>query len=166
MTDTPTRWRWNPIQGLTSRFVAGSDRPEVSASRCFVLRPHTTDGSWEHDGTRTVLTWYGGQSSAARMTIRLIEAGDELLLLNADRRRALVGVARVVRPTYPAPTSDEPSRLAIDLELIRHFVPAVQLNRLRVDARISDSPMLRTPTPELVRLSGEQRRALKRHGID
>ena len=77
-----------------------------------------------------------------------------------------MGVARVVRPTYPAPTSDEPSRLAIDLELIRHFVPAVQLNRLRVDARISDSPMLRTPTPELVRLSQDQRRALKRHGID
>src|SRR5690606_20100775 len=104
-------------------FIAGSEPTAVDVSRSFVLRPHTDHHSWEHDGTHTVLTWYGGQSAAVRMTLRLVEEGDELLLLNADRRRTLVGIARVVRAAYPAPTVDEPSRLAVDLDTIRHLVP-------------------------------------------
>jgi predicted RNA-binding protein with PUA-like domain len=163
MTANPTRWRWG---GLVSRLTGdtGSDAPAGAGS--YVLRPAAAVASWEQAATNGVLTWHGGKSAAARMTIRLIEAGDEVLLLNDDRRRAIVGVARVVAAAYPAPGPDELSRLAIDIELLRRVLPVISLSQLRTDARLHDCPLLRAPTPELVRLSSDYRRILRRLGVD
>jgi predicted RNA-binding protein with PUA-like domain len=121
--------------------------------------------SWEQLTAEGVTTWHGGQSSASRMTIRMIQEGDEALILNGDPRRALVGIARVVRAAYPAPTPDEPSRLAIELQPIARIAPVIMLSRLRTDSQLHDCAMLRIPTPELVRLSSDQRRILRRLGV-
>lgn len=166
MTASPSRWRWG---GLVSRLTGDSGsnvREAPGGTGSYVLRPAAAIASWEQTATNGVLTWHGGQSAAARMTIRLMEAGDEVLLLNDDRRRAIVGVARVVAVAYPAPGPDELSRLAIDIELLRRILPAISLSQLRADARLHDCPLLRAPTPELVRLSSDQRRILKRLGVD
>jgi hypothetical protein len=71
----------------------------------------------------------------------------------------------VARAAYPAPTFEEPSRLAFDLEPIRHVSPALALTRLRTEPSLHDSALLRAPTPELIRLSADQRRILRRFGV-
>ena len=156
MSSIPVRFRW---------LRAAKDEGSATSARSFVFRPVTTAVSPQQVLGGGNWTWLGGQSSASRMTIRLVEEGDEALILNEDRRRAFVGISRVVRAAYPAPTSEEPSRLAIDLEHVRPLTPAIQFNALRAEQRLHGSALLRAPTPEMVRLTTEERRILKRLGV-
>ena len=157
------RWRWGHTSPDNKK---AGDASSGAQTRTYVLRPAGNEEVWQGAADGRVLTWYGGSTAASRMTIRMIAVGDEVLLLNGDRRRALVGVARVIRSGYPAPSLDEPSRLAIDLEPLGPVTPPILLNRLRTESRLNGCGLLRIPTPEMVRLTSDERRILKRFGVD
>lgn len=89
--------------------------------------------------------WDGVRNFQARNNLQSMSKGDRVLYYHSGGEKAVVGLARVARPAYPDPTSDDPRWVAVDLEAVGPLERPVPLSAIKAD------PVLKGM--ELVRLS-------------
>ncbi|MFQ5670633.1 MAG: EVE domain-containing protein, partial [Acidobacteriota bacterium] len=65
------------------------------------------------------------------------------LFYHSNRDRAVVGIARVVRPAYPDPTAGDPRWVAVDVVPEQPLRRPVPLSALRHDPRTRAMPLVR-----------------------
>jgi predicted RNA-binding protein with PUA-like domain len=103
-------------------------------------------------------SWDGVRNYQARNFMRSMKVGDEVLFYhsNADPP-AVVGIARVVRTSYPDPTQfdphdthydpdsnpKEPRWEMVDIRLMRRFKAPLPLDRLRQEPQLKQMELLR-----------------------
>jgi predicted RNA-binding protein with PUA-like domain len=103
-------------------------------------------------------SWDGVRNYQARNFMRSMKVGDEVLFYhsNADPP-AVVGIARVVRTSYPDPTQfdphdthydpdsnpKEPRWDMVDIRLTRRFKAPLSLDRLRQEPHLKQMELLR-----------------------
>ena len=103
-------------------------------------------------------SWDGVRNYQARNFMRSMKVGDEVLFYhsNADPP-AVVGIARVVRTSYPDPTQfdphdthydpdsnpKEPRWEMVDIRLTRRFKAPLSLDRLRQEPHLKQMELLR-----------------------
>lgn len=76
----------------------------------FLFKTEPDDYSWD-DLVRDKRThWDGVSNAAAQKHLRLVRKGDEVLLYHTGNERRIVGLARVVKGSYPDP--DKPGETA------------------------------------------------------
>lgn len=103
-------------------------------------------------------SWDGVRNYQARNFMRSMKVGDEVLFYhsNADPP-AVVGIARLVRTSYPDPTQfdprdthydpdsnpQEPRWEMVDIRLTRRFTVPLSLDRLRQEPQLKQMELLR-----------------------
>ena len=122
--------------------------------------------SWDkfvHD-RRTA--WTGVRNYAARLHLKAMQPGDEVLFYHSGEGKNIVGVARVTKAAFPDTTADEEGWVAVELVPVKPLPTPVTLAQIKIDAalkemvfvrqsRLSVSPVKLAEFTRIVKLSGK-----------
>jgi predicted RNA-binding protein with PUA-like domain len=113
------------------------------ARASWLVKTEPSTYSWDdlvrEGGTR----WDGVRNFAARNHLAAMRAGDLVLVYHSGDAKAVVGVARVARESYPDPTAREAGWLAVDLAPLRPLLRPVPLAEIKADAALREIPLVR-----------------------
>ena len=109
--------------------------------------------------------WTGVRNFAARNHLRAMKSGDAVFFYHSGEDKSVVGLARVVRESYPDPTADEGDWAAVDLAPVKPLAKPVSLSQIKADkilkemvlakqSRLSVTPVTREEFKRLLELSG------------
>ena len=87
--------------------------------------------------------WTGVRNYQARNNLRQMKTGDLVLFYHSGKEKAVVGIAEVVKSTYPDPTADDEQWVAVDLKAVKPLKSPVPLAAIRYDKRLSQLPLIR-----------------------
>ena len=87
--------------------------------------------------------WDGVRNYAARLHLRNMKKGDEVLYYHSMDELAIVGIAKVSKEAYPDPTAKEGDWSAVDLKALRKLKTPVPLADIKKDKRLSQMALVR-----------------------
>ena len=86
--------------------------------------------------------WTGVRNYTARNNLRAMKTGDAVFFCHSGDEKSVVGVARVVRESYPDPTADEGEWSAVDLAPVRPVIRPVALLQIKSDRILRDMQLV------------------------
>ncbi len=96
----------------------------------------------ESDG-RTA--WTGVRNFEARNNLRAMAKGDRCLYYHSGPEKAVVGIAAVVKPSYPDPTAPGEDWSAVDLTAERRLRYPASLQAIKGEPDLSKMALVRKP---------------------
>ena len=98
--------------------------------------------SWDRlvDDRRTL--WDGVRNYEARNNLRAMRVGDLALYYHSGDGPEVVGVARIVRESYPDPTSDEEAWVVVDVEPLQRLERSVALAAAKAEPRLRSMQLI------------------------
>jgi len=87
--------------------------------------------------------WDGVRNYAARINLRAMKKGDEVLFYHSNEGLAIVGVAKVAKEAYQDPTTDDEAWVAVDLKPNKKIKKPVTLEQVKADSRLKDMALVR-----------------------
>jgi predicted RNA-binding protein with PUA-like domain len=116
--------------------------------------------SWSDLVKEKKTSWTGVRNFTARNNLRSMRIGDEVLFYHSVTDKAVVGVAKVVRASYPDPTAKEGDWSAVDLAPIKPLRDPVALDQIKARRRLRDISLVRQSRLSVHRLSAEEYREI------
>ena len=89
---------------------------------------------------RTV--WDGVRNPEARNHLAGMRLGDLALFYHSGEGKAVVGVAKVVRESFPDPKADDPKWLAVELAPVCELARPVTLAEIKAQASLAKIPLV------------------------
>ncbi len=94
--------------------------------------------------------WDGVRNFEARNNLRAMKKGDRVLYYHSGEGKEIVGIAKVVRESYPDPTAADGDWSSVDLASHKRLTRPVTLATLKADKRLASLAMLRKPRISVV----------------
>ncbi len=88
-------------------------------------------------------TWEGVRNYAARLHLRAMKKGDEVLFYHSNEGLAIVGIAKVSREAYPDPTAREGDWSAVDLKFHKKLKTPVTLEAIKKEMKLANMALVR-----------------------
>jgi len=108
----------------------------------WLVKSEPSTYSWDdllRDG-QTV--WDGVRNPEARNHLAGMKRGDSVLFYHSGDGKAVVGLAKVVRESFPDPKADDPKWLAVELAPVKPFARAVTLAEIKADRSLAKIPLV------------------------
>ena len=99
--------------------------------------------SWDQFVTDKQTVWSGVRNYAARINLRAMKKGDEVLYYHSNEGVEIVGVAKVIKEAYQDPTIDDDRWVAVDLKPVKKLKKAVPLEILKKDKHLANMDLVR-----------------------
>lgn len=99
--------------------------------------------SWEDFVRDQGTTWTGVRNYQARIHLRSMKVGDQVLFYHSVTDKAAVGIAKVTRAAYPDPTADEGEWVCVNLVPVKALPRPVTLAEMRNEPSLQDFGLLR-----------------------
>ena len=109
----------------------------------WLVKTEPSTYSWDDLAREGRTRWDGVRNFAARNHLAAMRAGDLVLVYHSGDAKAVVGVARVARESYPDPTAREGGWLAVDLAPLKPLLRPVPLAEVKADAALREIPLVR-----------------------
>ncbi|HEV3324112.1 MAG TPA: EVE domain-containing protein [Puia sp.] len=87
--------------------------------------------------------WSGVRNYAARLHLRGMKKGDEVLYYHSNEGTDIVGIAKVIKEAYQDPTTNDDRWVAVDLAPVRRLKNGVSLAQIKADKRLTDMALVR-----------------------
>jgi len=99
--------------------------------------------SWDHLVKEKQTVWSGVRNYAARLHLRNMKKGDEVLFYHSNEGTDIVGIAKVAKESYQDPTTDDDRWVAVDLKPHKKLKTPVSLATIKKDKRLSEMALVR-----------------------
>ena len=99
--------------------------------------------SWEQLVKDKKTTWDGVRNYAARIHLRAMKKGDEVLFYHSNEGMEIVGIAKVDKETYQDPTTEDTNWVAVDIKPYKKLKKGVSLVQIKDDKRLKDMALVR-----------------------
>lgn len=99
--------------------------------------------SWDTFVQEKETCWSGVRNYAARLNLRAMKKGDEVLFYHSNEGMEIVGIAKVSKEAYPDPTTDDERWVAVDIKAFKKLKKPVTLAQLKQDARFANMDLIR-----------------------
>ena len=99
--------------------------------------------SWEKFTEEKQTVWSGVRNYAARLHLRAMKKGDEVLYYHSNEGLEIVGIAKVAKEAYQDPTTDDDRWVAVDLKVFKKLKKPVSLDIIKKDKRLSNMALVR-----------------------
>jgi len=99
--------------------------------------------SWEQFVSDGSTYWDGVRNYQARNNLQEMRVGDLALYYHSNEGLNVVGVARITKPAYPDPTTDDDRWVVVDLEPVKPFSEPVTLATIKADPKLSEMALVR-----------------------
>ena len=97
----------------------------------WIVKQEPSKYSWkqfEKDGSTY---WDGVRNYQARNNLKAMNKGDLVLFYHSVIGKEIVGIAKVIRQSYPDPTTDDDRWVVVDLKPIKPFKVPVSLDEIK-----------------------------------
>ena len=99
--------------------------------------------SWDQLVKEKQTCWSGVRNYAARINLRAMKKGDEVLFYHSNEGVEIVGIAKVAKEAYQDPTIDDDRWVAVDLKPVKKLKKAVPLEIIKKDKRFANMDLVR-----------------------
>ena len=99
--------------------------------------------SWDQLVKEKETVWSGVRNYAARINLRAMKKGDEVLFYHSNEGVEIVGIAKVSKEAYQDPTIDDDRWVAVDIKPLRKLKKPVSLETLKKDKRFANMDLVR-----------------------
>lgn len=99
--------------------------------------------SWEQFVKDKQTFWSGVRNYAARINLKAMKKGDEVLFYHSNEGMEIVGIAKVSKEFYQDPTTEDTNWVAVDLKPIKKLKKSVTLSQIKSDKRLVDMALVR-----------------------
>ena len=99
--------------------------------------------SWEQLVKDKQTFWDGVRNYAARNNLKAMKKGDEVLFYHSNEGLEIVGIAKVAKEHYPAPTADDDTWVVVDLKPYKKLKKPVGLVQIKSDKRLADMALVK-----------------------
>lgn len=99
--------------------------------------------SWDQLVKEKKTCWSGVRNYAARINLRAMKKGEEVLFYHSNEGVEIVGIAKVVKEAYQDPTIDDDRWVAVDIKAQKKLKKPVSLNQLKADGRFANMDLVR-----------------------
>ena len=123
--------------------------------------------SWDQLVSDKKTVWSGVRNYAARIHLRAMKTGDEVLYYHSNEGMAIVGIAKVARECYQDPTTEDSRWVAVDIKAFKKLKHPVTLSQIKAEkglqnmalvriGRLSVQPVTEKEWKVILELSGEE----------
>ena len=99
--------------------------------------------SWDQFVKDKQTFWSGVRNYAARINLRSMQKGDEVLYYHSNEGVEIIGIAKVVKEAYQDPTTDDERWVAVDLKPQKKLKKSVPLAQVKADERLKNMALVR-----------------------
>ncbi len=99
--------------------------------------------SWDQLVNDKQTCWSGVRNYAARINLRAMKNGDEVLYYHSNDGVEIVGIAKVVKEAYQDPTTNLDAWVAVDIKAHKKLKKPVTLSVLKADHRFANMDLVR-----------------------
>lgn len=99
--------------------------------------------SWDQLVKDKQTAWTGVRNYAARINLRAMKKGDEVLYYHSNEGVEIVGIAKVVKEAYQDPTIEDERWVAVDIKAVKKLKKPVPLDILKKDKRFANMDLVR-----------------------
>ncbi len=99
--------------------------------------------SWDQFVKDKQTFWDGVRNYAARNNLRDTKKGDQVFFYHSNEGLEIVGIAKVVKESYPDPTTEEDAWVVVDFKPVRKLKKPVTLAQMKADPRLANMDLLR-----------------------
>ena len=99
--------------------------------------------SWDQFVKDKQTVWSGVRNYAARIHLRAMKKGEEVLYYHSNEGMEIVGLAKVIKEAYQDPTTDNDAWVAVDIKPVRRLKKPVDLAAIKADPRLANMALVR-----------------------
>ena len=99
--------------------------------------------SWDQFEKDKQTFWDGVRNYAARIHLKAMKKGEEVLFYHSNEGLAIVGIAKVAKEHYPDPTTEDEAWVAVDLKPYKKLKKPVTLEQVKADKRLANMALVR-----------------------
>lgn len=99
--------------------------------------------SWDEFVKEGSTCWSGIRNYAARLHLRNMKVGDEVLFYHSNEGTDIVGIAKVIKEHYQDPTTDDERWSTVDLKPVKKLKKSVPLSIIKKDKRLANMALVR-----------------------
>lgn len=99
--------------------------------------------SWEQLAKDKKTTWDGVRNYAARIHLRAMKKGDEVLFYHSNEGMEIVGIAKVEKEAFQDPTTEDERWVAVDLKPYKKLINPVSLVQIKNDKRLKEMALVK-----------------------
>lgn len=109
----------------------------------WLAKSEPTTYSWDDFVKEKQTCWSGVRNYAARLHLRAMKKGDEVLFYHSNEGTNIVGIAKVIKEAYQDPTTTDERWVAVDLKPVRKIKSPVTLEIIKKDKRLTNMALVR-----------------------
>jgi predicted RNA-binding protein with PUA-like domain len=109
----------------------------------WLVKSEPSTYSWDQFVKDKQTFWSGVRNYAARINLRAMKKGDEVLYYHSNEGVEIVGIAKVTKEAYQDPTTDDERWVAVDLKPVRKLKKFVPLDLIKKDNRLANMDLVR-----------------------
>lgn len=98
--------------------------------------------SWEQFEKDKQTFWDGVRNYAARLNLKAMKKGDEVLFYHSNEGLEIVGIAKVAKEAYQDPTTED-DWVVVDLKPYKKIKKPVSLVQVKADKRLANMALVR-----------------------
>ena len=87
--------------------------------------------------------WEGVRNYAARIHLKAMKKGDQVLFYHSNEGLEIVGIAKIAKEAYQDPTTDDDAWVVVDLKPYKRIKKPVSLEQVKADKRLKDMALVR-----------------------
>ncbi|HEY9362880.1 MAG TPA: EVE domain-containing protein [Chitinophagaceae bacterium] len=99
--------------------------------------------SWDQFVKDKKTFWDGVRNYAARINLKAMKKGDEVLFYHSNEGKEIVGIAKVIKEFYQDPTTEDDAWVVVDLKPQKKLKQAVSLDAIKKDKRLTNMALVR-----------------------
>ncbi len=109
----------------------------------WLVKQEPEDYSWDDFVRDGRTAWTGVRNYAARLHLRGMKTGDQVLFYHSGESKSVVGLARVTKPAFPDRTADEEGWVAVELAPVKPLPKPVTLAQVKAEPALKEIGLVR-----------------------
>ncbi|MEP7279772.1 MAG: EVE domain-containing protein [Bacteroidota bacterium] len=99
--------------------------------------------SWDQLEKDKQTVWSGVRNYAARIHLRAMKKGEQVLFYHSNEGLDIVGIAKVTREAYQDPTTEDNAWVAVDIKAGKKIKHPVSREKIKADMRLANMALVR-----------------------
>jgi predicted RNA-binding protein with PUA-like domain len=88
-------------------------------------------------------SWDGVRNYAARIHLKAMKKGDDVLFYHSNKDAGVVGTAKVTKEFYPDPTAKEEGWVSVELQCGKPLKKPVSLTAIKAEKKLKDMLLIK-----------------------
>ena len=98
---------------------------------------------WDQLVKEKQTVWSGVRNYAARIHLKAMKKGDEVLFYHSNEGMEIVGIAKITKEFYQDPTTEDTNWVAVDIKPGKKLKKPVTLSQIKTDKRLQEMALVR-----------------------